>query len=72
MQGRNDDAGARSRVVVFRKSKYHDIAAEWVLALTAECERCMWLHELARVETERPVLAASLGGMVSFARRLPV
>jgi hypothetical protein len=68
------DHGASSRRgrVVLGEGEHYDVTAERVLALTAERERCMRLHQLSSVEAEGAVLAASLGRGKCSSGALPV
>jgi hypothetical protein len=72
MKGRDDSAGMRRGGVVLGECEHDNVAAEGVLALTAEGKHCLRLHQLTSVKAERAILAASLGGRSSSPDRLPV
>jgi hypothetical protein len=72
MKGRDHSAGMRRGGFVLGEGEHYNVAAEWMLALTAECEHCVRLHQLTSVKAESAILAASLGGRSCLPDRLPI
>ena len=61
MKRRDHSAGTRRGGVVLGEREHYKVAAERVLALAAEREDGVRLHQLTSVETERTIFPASHG-----------